>query len=123
MRVTLLCLIAFYLYDHAGYLIQARSPGNSGRVEWIDRTREVDAALDWIRQNLPDDGPIAATNSALLYMRTGRKSLAFDNPTLRLDAWKARGFRYVVCLHPLEMPAGASKVLYQSPARFWVIKL
>ena len=123
VRVTLLCLIAFYLYDHAGYLIQARSPGNSGRVEWIDRTREVDAALDWIRQNLPDDGPIAATNSALLYMRTGRKSLAFDNPTLRLDAWKARGFRYVVCLHPLEMPAGASKVLYQSPARFWVIKL
>ena len=123
VRVTLLCLIAFYLYDHAGYLIQARSPDNSGRVEWIDRTREVDAALDWIRQNLPDDGPIAATNSALLYMRTGRKSLAFDNPTLRLDAWKARGFRYVVCLHPLEMPAGASKVLYQSPARFWVIEL
>ena len=123
VRVTLLCLIAFYLYDHAGYLIQARSPDNSGRVEWIDRTREVDAALEWIRQNLRDDGPIAATNSALLYMRTGRKSLAFDNPTLRLDAWKARGFRYVVCLHPLEMPAGAYKVLYQSPARFWVIEL
>ena len=25
VRVTLLCVIAFYLYDHAGYLIQARS--------------------------------------------------------------------------------------------------
>jgi hypothetical protein len=123
VRVTLLCLIAFYLYDHAGYLIQARSPDSSRRVEWIDRTRDVDVALDWIRQNLPNDGPVAATNSALLYMRTGRKSLAFDNPILPLKAWKARGFRYVVCLHPLEMPAGASKVLYTSPARFWVIEL
>ncbi|MGH9220468.1 MAG: hypothetical protein ACRD1W_14270 [Vicinamibacterales bacterium] len=122
VRITLLCLIVFYGYDHAGYLFLARSHSGSG-VEWIDRAESVDAALDWIRHNLRDDGPIAATNSALLYMRTGRKSLAYDNPMVQLDSWKARGFRYVICLHPLEMPTGAFKVLYQSPARFWVIEL
>jgi hypothetical protein len=86
----------------------------------------VDAALDWIGDHLRDDGTIAATNPALLYMRTGLKSLGYDNPMLPLDSWKARGFRYVVCLHPLDLPAasaGAYKVLYSSPERLWVIEL
>ncbi len=121
--LMLLCLIGLTLFDHAGFIIDARTRSDSGRMEWHDRAREADAALAWIRDHLPDDGLIASSNPALLYLRTGRKSLAYDDPTLHLGAWKARGFRYLISLRPAEMPLDGRRVLYQTPARLWVIEL
>jgi hypothetical protein len=125
VRLTLLCLIGLNLYDHAGYIVLARSQAGAGRMEWIERARAVDDALDWIGENLPDDGAIASTNPALLYMRTGLKSLAYDNHNVGFGVWRARGFRYVACLNPLDLPAptGAYKILYKSAAQLWVVEL
>jgi hypothetical protein len=126
MRITLFCVIGLYLFDHAGYIVLARTQAGAGRMEWADRAAAVDAALEWVGDNLRPDGTIASTNPALLYMKTGLKSLGYDDPTIPLDAWRARGFRYIVCLYPLDVPAasaGVYKVLYKSPARLWVIEL
>lgn len=125
-RIVLLSIIGLNLYDHAGYILHGRSQEQASRGEWLGSAQEVDAALDWIRENLGTDGTIATTNPALLYLRTGRKSIAYDDSTVELATWKARGVRYVACLLPLELPAGrpgAYTILYQSPARLWVIEL
>jgi hypothetical protein len=123
-RIALLCIIGLNLYDHAGYILQARQsePVRSG---WMGSARDIDEALVWIRDNL-EPGTIATTNPALLYLHTGRKSITYDDSVSRLSEWKARGVRYLACLIPLELPghgAGPYKVLYQSPARLWVIEL
>ena len=125
VRMTLLCLIGLNLYDHAGYIVLARSQAGAGRMEWIERARAVDDTLDWVGKNLSADGTIASTNPALLYMRTGLKSLAYDHHGVGFEAWSARGIRYVVCLLPLDLPArtGAYKILYKSAAQLWVIEL
>lgn len=125
-RLVILCLIGLNLYDHAGYIFHARSQAQPNRAEWVGTAQEVDAALNWIRDHLGADGIIASTNPALLYLRTDRKSIGYDDPTVDLAAWKNRGVRYVVCLLPLELPhgpAGEYTVLYRSPARLWVIEL
>lgn len=125
-RVALLCIIGLNLYDHAGYILHGRSQGQASRAEWIGGTQEVDAALDWIRDNLGTDGTIASTNPALLYLRTGRRSISYDDPTVGWAVWKTRGVRYVACLLPMELPSGRPgeyKILYQSPGRLWVVDL
>ncbi len=102
--IVLLTVIGLHLYDHAGYIVHARS---MGRVGWVEQARDVDALLEWIqRGGLADDGLLVTTNPGLVYLRTGRKSLASDHPLLEWPTWKQRGVRYVAVLYPLELPSG-----------------
>lgn len=127
VRIVLLCLIGLNLYDHVGYIVQARDPIRSAGVDWISQARDVDAALDWInRAGLGNDGMLATTNPALVYLRTGRKSIACDHPTVEWCRWKQRGVRYIVALYPLDLPADNRReyeVLYRGAGWLWVIKL
>jgi hypothetical protein len=125
IRIVLLCIIGLSLYDHTGYIVLGRGHSAADRVEWLGDAKHVDAALDWIHHHLGHDGTIASTNPALLYLRTGRRSIAYDDPTIDLSKWKARGVRYVACLVAEGLPpdAGQYTILYRSPAGFWVIEL
>ncbi len=119
--IVLMSLIGLHLYDHAGYIVQARSEGSVG---WVAQSRDVDELLDWIdRGGLSDDGLLVTTNPGLVYMRTGRRSLASDHPLVEWNTWKQRGVRYVAVLYPLELPSGEYKVLYRSPGHLWVVEL
>jgi hypothetical protein len=122
-RMALLCIIGLNLFDHAGYILQARQGSDS---EWVRDSRDVDEALNWIAGNLGHDGAIASTNPALLYLRTGRQSIAFDDPGVQPNTWRSRGFRYLICLVPTQLPPGGPdefKIVYRSPAQLWVIDL
>jgi hypothetical protein len=124
-RIVVLCLIGLALYDHAFYIWHVRSGSEGHRMEWVDRAGDVDRALEWIRDHLPAEGTVASTNPALLYLRTGRKSFTYDDPTRDVSLWKARGFQYMVCLRPLDLPGVPGvgyRVLY-SAAQLWVIEL
>jgi hypothetical protein len=119
--IVLMSLIGLHLYDHAGYLVHARY---SGRVGWAEQARDVDALLEWIKLGrLAEDGLLVTTNPGLVYLRTGRKSIASDHPLVEWATWKQRGVRYIAVLYPLELPTGHYKVLYRSPGHLWVVEL
>jgi len=121
-RIGLLCIVGLGLFDHAGYILFPRPPD----VDWVAQAREVDAAIDWIGTNLDGREGLAASNPPLIFLRTGRKSIAFDHFPGDWATWKARGIRYIACLVPLELPSGRSgayRVLYRSPNRLWVIAI
>jgi hypothetical protein len=121
-RIGLLCIVGLGLFDHAGYILFPRPPD----VDWVAQAREVDAAIDWIGTNLDGREGLAASNPPLIFLRTGRKSIAFDHFSGDWATWKARGIRYIACLVPLELPSGRSgayRVLYRSPNRLWVIAI
>jgi hypothetical protein len=125
-RIALLCIIGLNLWDHAGYILHMRQQSEPTVTEWVGGSREVDAALDWMTNNVAADAFLATTNPGLVYLRTGRKSIAYDDPTIALAAWKARGVRYVACLLPVDLPArppAGYRVLYHSAGRLWVIEL
>jgi hypothetical protein len=121
-RVALLCIVGLDLFDHAGYILLPRPPG----VDWVSQAREVDAAVDWIGSSLDRHEGLAASNPALIYLRTGRKSVTFDHFSGDWAPWKSRGIHYIACLVPLELPSGPSgsyKVLYRTSGRLWVIAI
>lgn len=128
VRAVLLCVIGLHLYDHGSYLALARDPERSREIRWLKWSREVEGALDWINDGqLGADGAgIAASNPALLYLRTGRKAIPCDYMTFDWSAWRQRGVRYVVLLFDVDLPAYTREgyeVLYRSSGRLWVIKI
>jgi hypothetical protein len=121
--IALLSLIGLHVFDHAGYIVHARSGGTIG---WIAQDRVSDGLLEWINGGgLPNDGLLVSTNPGLVYLRTGRKSLASDHPLLEWKRLKERGVRYVAVLYPLDLPPGEEdyKILYRSPGSLWVVEL
>lgn len=125
VRLALLCVIGLHLLDHGRYIMEVRDPDRSKNVSWLGQARETDEVLDWAARHL-DHGTIATTNPALVYLRTGRKTLSFDRFHEDSSAWRARGVRYVVCLLAVELPPtsrGDFKLLYRTPSGFWVVEL
>jgi hypothetical protein len=72
------------------------------------------------------DGVVATTNPGLVYLRTGHRTLSFERPLEDWSVWRSRGVRYVACFVSVELPVasrGGYRVLYRSPAGFWVIEI
>jgi hypothetical protein len=123
--LLVLLLIGLALYDHAGYIVHAQTPDRRARIEWLARADDADRALQWIDASLPRDGMIASSNPALLFMRTGLKSVAYDDPTIQVSELRRRGIKYIVCLRPLDLPAGGADgyTVRYNAARLWVVEL
>ena len=128
-RVALLVVIGLNFYDHAGYITHARSQSPTGG-DWVAVFRELDTTLGWMKTHLDPDAVVAATNPALVHLRTGHKTITLDRVTEPWSVWRARGARYVACLVAHELPnpsRGPSTLLSQSspdrPTSYWVIHL
>jgi hypothetical protein len=128
-RVVLLIVIGLNLYDHVGYIAQARSDRPNG-VDWIATFEELDTTLDWMKVHLDRDAVVASTNPALVHLRTGHKTITLDRVTEPWSVWQGRGVRYAACLVSHELPSprlGPYELLYQShPERhtsYWVVDL
>ncbi len=133
-RIALLAIIGLNVFDHLSYIVQYRGPMARTRdtaraaarpsgIEWIADARDVEQVLEWMNRQLKEPGPVATTNPALVYLRTGRKTLSLDVVPADWREWRQRGVRYVVCLLPADLPPGDYKLLYKSPKRLWVIEL
>ena len=125
-RIAMAVVIGLSIFDNAQYILLARDPARLNSLSWIADAEEVEAALEWMNTHLENEGVIASTNPALVYLRTGRTAVAFDDPPNDWKSWRRRGVRYVACLFPLELPAssnGEYKVLYRSPGRLWIIEI
>jgi hypothetical protein len=124
-RIALLCVVGLHLADHARYVIQVRDPASASQVSWLVQARETDELLNWMARHA-GEGVIATTNPALVYLRTGHKTLSFDRPAEDWNVWRKRGVRYIVCLLAVELPATRNSdytLLYRSSAGYWIIEI
>jgi hypothetical protein len=125
-RILLLCLVGLDLFEHAQYIFAARNADRAQSLDWIADAREVDEVLGWMKQSLTHEGAVATTNPGLVYLTTGRKTLAIDDYPNNWRRWKAHGVRYAVALRPAELPDSSYgfRLLYQTSRRkLWVIEL
>lgn len=121
-RVALLCVIGLNVADHAQYILESRTE----TLDWAADAQEIDALLDWMRHHVTGDGYVATTNAALVHLRTGRRTVAIDDPAANWQRWKSMGVRYVVCLVPGKLPPadGPYRELYRSRRHgLWVIEI
>jgi hypothetical protein len=94
-RIFLFVLIGLNLLDHTQYIAQAY--GAPRGVSWKAHAADIETVLDWLGQQ-PDTDPVAADNPALVYLRTGRRTVAVDSFADKWDRWQRLGVRYVVSL-------------------------
>ena len=121
-RVALLCVIGLNVADHVQYILESRS----ATLDWAANAQEIDALLDWMRHHVTGDGYVATTNPALVHLRTGRRTVAIDDPAANWQRWKSMGVRYLVCLVPGQPPPadGPYKELYRSGSHgLWVVEI
>jgi hypothetical protein len=78
-----------------------------------------------MQKELTEPGSVASTNPALIYLRTGRRSVAIDDARGQWRAWRALGIRYVVSLRGQELPDPSLpyRVLFKTTrSGLWVVE-
>ena len=121
-RIALLVLLGFNLMDHALYIQQKLT----GTPDWVADAREADEVLAWMSSNLTGPGAVATDNPGLVYLRTGRKTVASANPDANWSRWKASGVRYLVALRRADLPpdSRSARLLFQTGRRrLWIVEI
>jgi len=119
LRIALACVLSLHVLDHGLYWLQR------DQAPWLEDAREADQVIEWMQRELTEPGHVASTNPALIYLRTGRRSLAIDDARGRWQAWRALGVRYVVALRGQELPDPSLpyRVLFKTTrSGLWVVE-
>jgi hypothetical protein len=72
---------------HAVHSCKSRS----GTLDWAADAGKSTDLLDWMRHNVTGDGHVATTNPALVHLRTGRRTVAMDDPAANWQRWRSMG--------------------------------
>jgi hypothetical protein len=121
-RIAVLVLLGFNLMDHALYIQQKLT----ATPDWLADARETDELLAWMSSNLTGPGAVATDNPGLVFLKTGRKTVASANPDVNWSRWKAGGVRYVVAVRRSDLPAESrgARVLFQTARRrLWLVEI
>ena len=113
LRIVLLAVVGLQVLDHVQYAAARRA----GTTAWEEWGGEVDAVLQWMNGHLTESGHVATGNEPLVYLRTGRRTMASDYETANRQRWKQMYVRYGVYLDRAALPndSGPSRILYRSP--------
>jgi hypothetical protein len=124
-RMVILCVLAFYLYDHVAYLKHKLTAPES--IIWLSEFNDVRATLHWGQTHLPPDAIVATNNPAQFFLYTHRPAITSGDP--QQPQWKKLGVRYLVILSshastPLDDDPKTYPLLYgASPDHMRVIDL
>lgn len=95
-RIVLMVIIGLHVLDHSQYL--ALTYGDPRGGIWKSEADDINQVFDWIRQHPTPAGAVAADNPALVYLRTGRRTVAIDSYDDKWSRWRRMGVRYVASL-------------------------
>lgn len=118
LRIVLVCVVVFYGYDHAQYLLLMHQSGAESRPEWLRNFSETEATLRWMREHLPPDAIVASSSPAMVYLYTGFRTVSADDPTGNRENWQKLGVRYAAILKPYAITPFDSEVhqvIHQTP--------
>lgn len=98
MTILVGLFLALFLFDHTAYLAKRSDLSRAEYLPWRALFNENQEALDWIRDKTPQDAVFCSMNPALIYLYTGRKSVAGGNPEGNWENWKRLNVRYMAYL-------------------------
>jgi hypothetical protein len=95
-RIFLFVIVGLNVLDHTQYIAQAYGDRRGG--SWKAHADDIDTVFNWVREHGTREGAIAADNPALVYLRTGRRTVAISSAGDPWSRWNRMGVRYVVSL-------------------------
>ena len=115
-RIFLMVLIGLHVMDHAQYIALAYGDPYGG--QWKSEAVGIHQVLDWVRDHPSPPGAVAADNPALVYLYTGRHTVAIDSYDEKWSRWRRMGVRYVVSLvHGLPLVDPRAELRFKLPDR------
>lgn len=122
-RGALLIVIGLHALDHSAYIHLKFT----GTPKWIADWQDNTELLTWARQNVPADQAIVTTNPGLVYLATGRRTVAIDNWQRNWQRWKTAGFRYLASTRPHDdLPSrslGWRQVFKSGRGGLWIVEI
>jgi hypothetical protein len=118
-----LCMLGLLGMEHAQYVWQVR---NGSETPWLRDYREVQAVSSWMNEHLAQPGAVTTTNPPLVYLLTGRKTVAYVDVSASWPRWQGMGVRYAAAFHVTEQPPErlGYRVLFKSPQLgLWLLEL
>jgi hypothetical protein len=73
-------------------------------LNWVRSFKENEVMLEWMRETLPKDQVVVATNPALVHLYTGHKTVGFDDPAANWETWNHINVRYLARLSVTPVP-------------------
>jgi len=122
-RIAAACVLVLFAAEHVQYIVALH---NGPVPAWLRDYAEVKTETDWMRENLKRDGPVATSNPGLVYLTTGRRTLALTNLQSHWLALQQAGVPYAATLHMTDPPDTDSdfKVVYETPRlKLWVVEI
>jgi hypothetical protein len=124
-RTVLLSIIGLQAVDHAGYIAIAHGLAGGPPVYFRRQFDDIESVLGWMRTNLQGEAAVATDRPALVYLHTGRKTVAIDHADENWERWQELGVKYVVALTPGELPSPSHRyrIRFQSPGGRWIVEM
>lgn len=102
------------------YIQRKYDPLPANGLRWIGTYEENVALIHYIGENVPKNEVIATQNPALVYLFTGNKTIASDDPAGSWEVWNKLGVRHLARTSALPLPkpdANESKfhITYRQP--------
>lgn len=122
-RISASCVLVLFALEHGQYIVLLRQ---GPPPAWLQDYGEVKLVTDWMTANLTREGPVATSNPGLVYLATGRRTLAFSN---QLAGWRQlqdRAVPYAAALHTAPRPTQSLSypLLFESPRLgLWVVEI
>lgn len=91
------------LYSNNQYIQRMSDPSPAYQLKWLKAFQENEALIKYVGDNLPKDVVLATQNPALVYLYTGHKTVASDDPAAAWENWKKLGVRYLVRTSPFPL--------------------
>ena len=92
------------IYGNVQYIQRKYDPVPENRLRWISAFEENEALIKHIGENVPKEDVIATQNPALVYLYTGHKTVASDDPASQWETWNRIGVRYLARTSPFPLP-------------------
>ena len=112
-HLALIALIAINLFGNIRYIVNLQLGSPLDKPQWIGQFEEAEKLFEQIRQHVPPTDVIAALNPALVTLYTGHKTVAWDDPAKRWEAWKAQSVRHMVWLSVYPQPVDSAETNYR----------
>ncbi|MBX3278184.1 MAG: hypothetical protein KF868_09300 [Acidobacteria bacterium] len=113
-------IILVSLYGNIKYTIDKYSADANKHPQLIRAFDENLKLLEWMNNMLPADAVVATPNPPLVYLYTGRRTIAIDNPGANWATWQRLRVSHLAHISPapLGQPSQAERrysIVYQSP--------
>jgi hypothetical protein len=111
---ALAAIIILHLYGNFHFIAASYDHTSLTGNPWGRKYEEIEKTIQYLDRVASKNDVAASTNPALITLLTGRKTVGWDNPSLKWDNWKRLSVRHLVWLMVYPRPPQAEEEKFRT---------